>query len=208
LHFPVSNGIFFGNFTVGTVCTRGLVLKIIKIFGCGNIIMGDDGYGPAVVDRLNELYELPGNIEAIDVGTCVREYLFDYLLTDVGRPDEIIILDAVDFTEREPGDVFEIKPAEIPAKKIHDFSLHQFPTVNLLQELQENTGIQILILAAQIKHIPEEIAPGLSPAVSKAVVVASEKISKILSLSPINEIGTFSFSSKSSEGDSEGLKAK
>jgi coenzyme F420 hydrogenase subunit delta len=208
LRFPISNGSFLEKFTIGTVCTRGLALKTIKIFGCGNIIMGDDGYGPAVIDRLNGLFEVPENIEAIDVGTCIREYLFDYLLTDVGRPDEIIILDAVDFTEREPGDVFEIKPAEIPAKKIHDFSLHQFPTVNLLQELQENTGIQILILAAQIEHIPDEIAPGLSPAVSKAVEVASEKISKILSLSPINEIGTFGSSSKSSEGDSEGLKVK
>jgi len=170
--------------------------------------MGDDGYGPAVVDRLNELFDIPENIEAIDVGTCIREYLFDYLLTEVGRPDQIIILDAVDFTERERGEVFEIIPAEIPAKKIHDFSLHQFPTVNLLQEIQENTGIQILILAAQIEHIPEEIAPGLSPAMSKAVIEASEKIATILSLSPISEIDTFSLSPQHGERDSEGLKVK
>jgi coenzyme F420 hydrogenase subunit delta len=39
-----------------------------------------------------------------------------------------------------------------------------------------------LILAAQIEHIPEEIAPGLSPAMVKAVTDACEKISQILSL--------------------------
>ena len=144
--------------------------------------MGDDGYGPAVVDELNSRYTLPEGLEAIDVGTCVREYLFDYLLSEDGRPKKIIILDAVDFPDRSPGEVFQILPIEIPAKKIHDFSLHQFPTVNLLQELEQNTGIEVLILAAQIEYIPEEIAPGLSPAMSKAVTKACEKIAQILSL--------------------------
>ncbi|WP_457576846.1 hydrogenase maturation protease [Desulfomarina sp.] len=150
--------------------------KKTMIFGCGNVIMGDDGYGPAVVDELHAHYDLPENTEAVDVGTCVREYLFDYLLTEEGRPDRIIILDAVDFPDRRPGEVFQIRPDSIPAKKIHDFSLHQFPTVNLLQELEENTGINILILAAQVEYIPKEIQPGLSPAMSAAVRKACEKI--------------------------------
>lgn len=146
--------------------------------------MGDDGYGPAVADRLNQFYHLPDGVEAVDAGTTVREYLFDYLLMEEGRPERIIILDAVDFPERIPGEVFEIVPAEIPAKKIHDFSLHQFPTVNLLQELEESTKIPILILAAQIECIPDEIAPGLTPSMQKAVEKASEKIAELLSLKP------------------------
>ena len=152
------------------------------IFGCGNIIMGDDGYGPAVVDELHSRYDLPENVQAIDAGTCVREYLFDYLLSAEERPEQIMILDAVDFEERTPGEVFEILPAQIPAKKIHDFSLHQFPTVNLLQELEEHTGIKIRILAAQIEHIPDEIAPGLSSPMQQAVKRASNSIAQILSL--------------------------
>ncbi len=160
----------------------GLMHYSTMIFGCGNVIMGDDGYGPAVVDRLNCLYALPDDLQAVDVGTCVREYLFDYLLMEEGRPQRIIILDAVDFTDRSPGEVFQILPAQIPAKKIHDFSLHQFPTVNLLQELEQNTGIEVLILAAQIKYIPVEIAPGLSPAMTEAVTIACEKIAQLLSL--------------------------
>lgn len=167
---------------MGTNRTTDSVKNKIMVFGCGNIIMGDDGYGPAVVDELNSRYDLPENVHAIDAGTCVREHLFDYLLSPEERPTHIVILDAVDFNERVPGEVFEIVPAQIPAKKIHDFSLHQFPTVNLLQELEENTGIQIRILAAQIEHIPDEIAPGLSPAMEKAVKKASCKIAQILSL--------------------------
>ncbi len=151
------------------------------VFGCGNVVMGDDGYGPAVIDELNSRYELPEGVEAIDVGTCVREHLFDYVLSAEGRPDRIIILDAVDFPDRKPGDVFLIDTSAIPPKKIHDFSLHQFPTVNLLVELEQHTGIRVHILAAQVECIPEEITPGLSPAMSAAVSVACEKILQILS---------------------------
>jgi coenzyme F420 hydrogenase subunit delta len=154
---------------------------LTMIFGCGNVIMGDDGYGPAVVDMLNSQHNLPENVQAVDAGTCVREYLFDYLLSEEGRPETIIILDAVDFPNRQPGEVFQIDPSSIPPKKIHDFSLHQFPTVNLLLELEQHTGIRVIILAAQVEFIPEEIAPGLTPAMSAAVSVACDKIVQILS---------------------------
>lgn len=180
------SGKIYLNFKMHNLHKKEL-LNNVKIFGCGNIIMGDDGYGPAVVDRLNGHYLMPAHIEAIDVGTCVREYLFDYLLSADERPGMIVILDAVDFADRHPGEVFEIHPEEIPAKKIHDFSLHQFPTVNLLHELQEHTGIQVTILAAQVEYIPEEIAPGLTAAMSAAVCKAAEILSDLFSLPPIKE---------------------
>jgi coenzyme F420 hydrogenase subunit delta len=152
------------------------------IFGCGNLIMGDDGFGPAVVEELNTKHSLPESVTAIDAGTGVREYLFDYLLTAEGRPDKVIILDAVDFSDRKPGEVFKIDASSIPPKKIHDFSLHQFPTVNLLVELEEHTGMSVDILAAQVEYIPDEIEPGLSPSMKKAIPVACEQILQILSV--------------------------
>lgn len=160
----------------------GLIGRSTMVFGCGNVIMGDDGYGPAVVDRLHEQFCFPQESQAVDVGTCLRDYLFDYLLSEEGRPEQIIILDAVDFPGRDPGELFQILPSEIPAKKIHDFSLHQFPTVNLLQELEQYTGIKVLILAAQVHAIPDEIAPGLSPFMLEAVDKACEQIAQLLSL--------------------------
>jgi len=150
------------------------------IFGCGNLIMGDDGFGPVVIERLHEKYQLPEFATAIDAMTGIREYLFDYLLTEEGRPEHIIILDAVDFSDRVPGDVFLIDSSSIPAKKTHDFSLHQFPTVNLLHELEEHTGINVTIIAAQIEYIPAEIEPGLSEPMTNAVSKACEMIMQIL----------------------------
>ena len=151
------------------------------IFGCGNLIMGDDGFGPTVVEKLTNEYDLPEWATAIDAMTGIREYLFDYLLSEEGRPTHIIILDAVDFEDRKPGEVFLIDSSSIPAKKIHDFSLHQFPTVNLLQELEAHTGIKVTIIAAQAEYIPEEIEEGLSASMTKAVLEACEMIVQILS---------------------------
>ena len=150
------------------------------IFGCGNTLMGDDGFGPAVVDRLNADAALPASVEAIDAMTGVREYLFDYLLSEEGRPAHIIILDAVDFDGKAPGEIFCIESSSIPAQKIHDFSLHQFPTVNLLQELEAHTSIRVTILAAQAEYIPAEIEPGLSASMKSAVTKACEQILQIV----------------------------
>ncbi len=162
-------------------------MSSVMIFGCGNLLMGDDGFGPAVVEALAKHYTLPAGVEAVDAMTGIREYLFDYLLTEEGRPDHIIILDAVDFADRQPGEVFFIDSKAIPAKKIHDFSLHQFPTVNLLHELEQHTGIGVTIIAAQAEHIPAEIEPGLTPSMTAAVSRACEMIMHILT-TQLNEV--------------------
>ncbi len=158
----------------------GEVTPLTMIFGCGNVIMGDDGFGPAVIAALNSRYTLPDTAKAVDAGTAVRDYLFDYLLLEEGRPDEVIIVDAVDFPGKQPGEVFSIRPADIPSAKICDFSLHQFPTVNLLQELEQHTGIRVVVYAVQVEHIPEEIAPGLTPTVEAAVPLVCEAILRSL----------------------------
>jgi coenzyme F420 hydrogenase subunit delta len=150
------------------------------IFGCGNLLMGDDGFGPAVIAKLEKEQRLPESVEAVDAMTGIREYLFDYLLSEEGRPDHIIILDAVQFQDRRPGEVFCIESSSIPARKIHDFSLHQFPTVNLLQELQEHTSIRVTILAAQAEYIPLEIEPGLTASMKSAVSRACDEILRIV----------------------------
>lgn len=152
----------------------------VAVFGCGNILLGDDGFGPAVVADLQSRNDLPKHVFLEDVGTGIREYLFDFILAPELAPKQLIILDAVDFQERKPGEVFAITPATVPAQKIHDFSLHQFPTVNLLQELSEHTGAVVHIIAAQVEHIPKEIAPGLSASMREAVKEASEKVRQII----------------------------
>jgi coenzyme F420 hydrogenase subunit delta len=149
--------------------------KAVLVFGCGNILWGDDGFGPAVAEYLQKNYTLPDDVLVSDVGTSIRDILFDLVLSEQ-KPKKIIIVDAVEYPNHEPGEVFEIPVEGIPDKKTSDFSLHQFPTVNMLQELKDHSGMEVKILVAQVQHIPEEVTPGLTPAVEQAVVAAAERI--------------------------------
>jgi len=146
--------------------------KPTLVLGCGNVLFGDDGFGCAVVDYVVANYEVPEAVCLLDVGTGVRKLLFTLCLSPV-RPQRLIILDAID-AGRNPGEVFEIDPAEIPLAKLDDFSLHQLPTSNLLRELQETCGVEVRVLACQTGPLPEEVCAGLSEAVSRAVPQAAE----------------------------------
>jgi coenzyme F420 hydrogenase subunit delta len=150
-----------------------LFSKPILIFGCGNVLFGDDGFGPLVIEHLQKHFPLPSSVGAFDVGTSIGDILFDFLLSP-RRPSHIFIVDAVSAPNRAPGELFELEIQELPASKSVDFSLHQFPSVNLLLELRDDAGIQVQILAVQASRIPDAVEPGLSPAVEAAVPGACE----------------------------------
>lgn len=149
----------------------------VVVFGCGNVLLGDDGFGPAVIEQLLQS-ELPASVLALDVGTSIREHLLDYLMLPSLRPQMLIVVDAG--VGGQPGQVRQCGPAELPAAKIHDFSLHQFPTVNLLAELQAETGIEVVLLLAQTAALPEQVAPGLSPLMRASVLEASARIARLI----------------------------
>jgi coenzyme F420 hydrogenase subunit delta len=46
--------------------------KSTLVFGWGNILFGDDGFGPAVVKYLQDNYPLPEEVLALDAGTSYR----------------------------------------------------------------------------------------------------------------------------------------
>ena len=146
------------------------------ILGVGNPLFGDDGFGPAVVEELENRGRLPAGTVALDVGTGVREILFNLLLSDV-RPKNIIIIDALD-CGRSPGDVFKVAIDEVPAIKKHDFSLHLAPSLNLLKELKESGRVEVDIIACQPESIPEIVRVGLSAPVAGAVKETADYLTK------------------------------
>lgn len=154
--------------TEGHPVIEELFTKPILIFGCGNLLFGDDGFGPEVIEHLHQQYPLPHAAGAFDVGTSISDILFDFLLSPV-RPSHLFIVDAVSAPNRNPGELFEMEIQDLPAAKSVDFSLHQFPSVNLLQELRDFAGIQVRVLAVQAARIPEAVQPGLSPEVRAAI---------------------------------------
>ncbi len=145
----------------------------ILILGVGNILFGDDGFGPEVVARLEREYALPDDVCAMDAGTGVRKILFTLALSP-SRPEHVIVVDAVDRNGIR-GQVTEISLEDIPAQKVDDFSMHQAPTSNLLRELRDS-GTRVTVLACDVGHVPAEIRMGLSPAVAEAVSISCRQI--------------------------------
>ena len=154
----------------------------IVIFGCGNILLGDDGFGPAVIKALSESDLLPRQVQAYDAGTAIREYLLDYLLLPSLRPDLLIVVDTAYSPGDSPGRVRVQGVDAMSACKIHDFSLHQFPTVNLLAELEKETRVQVIVVTVQPATCTAALTQELSPAVASAVAQACLKIQHLISV--------------------------
>lgn len=145
-----------------------LFSKPILVFGCGNILFGDDGFGPAVIDNLHRHYDVPESVLAVDVGTSIRELLFDLLLAP-SKPSSIFIVDAVYQPHREPGELFEVEPHTISSGGLDDFSLHHFPSSGLIQELRQLAGVNVRTLAVQVKRVPDQVRPGISREVETSI---------------------------------------
>ncbi len=148
--------------------------KAVLVLGCGNVLFGDDGFGPAVARFLQEHVDPPQDACVIDAGTGVREILFDIVLSD-RRPQKIIIVDAVD-KGLGPGELLRAPIDFVPLNKLHDFSVHQIPTSNLLYELRDSCGVDVELFACQVQDIPQSVCPGLSVPVQAAVPRAAEMI--------------------------------
>lgn len=145
------------------------------ILGCGNILYGDDGFGPDVAEYLISHYKIPDYAEVFNLGLSTRGFIFDILLSQQ-RPKRIVIVDAVSYQDKKPGEIFNIPLDNLCHEKVDDFSFHQGPTSNLLKELRDLCGLDVDIIAAQPEVIPEEMMRGLSDPLKRAVPQAAALI--------------------------------
>ena len=150
-------------------CTRRTV-----ILGCGNILLGDDGFGPEVIKCLQTRYPPPADVALVDAGTGVVDLLFNITLSEV-KPERIILVDAMG-RNLPPGTVSVLPLESVQGQEIRTYSQHQIPTSSLLKDLHEISGIEISLLTVEPENIPQEIQTGLSPIVGHAVLQACDFI--------------------------------
>lgn len=139
------------------------------MLGLGNVLLGDEGVGVRVVERLQKLYEFPQEVQVLDGGTLALD-----LLPYVEDADRLLVIDALEMTAR-PGTVARLEGDEVPAFLSVKVSPHQI-------------GLADLLAAARLRGLyPEELVlwgvqPGelkvgleLSPPVATQVEVLIEK---------------------------------
>ena len=139
----------------------------VLVLGCGNVLLGDDGLGPAVIGCLQSRYRLPDDVCIVDTGTAVRDLLCTIALSPV-KPQRIVVIDAAD-RGKNPGEV-TVETVE-NALTLHNsaLSVHLLPTLSLLTELTECCGVDVKLVTVQPANVPEVVCPGLSPPVEAAV---------------------------------------
>lgn len=129
-------------------------MKSILILGVGNILLGDEGVGIRVVEKIKNEYHLPDNVEVMDGGTLGLK-LIPYL---EGR-EALFIIDAIDRGGR-PGEIFRIEAEEIDdVYNSHKLSTHQIGLreVLALSRLQRILPKRVCLFGIQ----PQSVEVGL-----------------------------------------------
>ncbi|MDH5718395.1 MAG: HyaD/HybD family hydrogenase maturation endopeptidase [Spirochaetia bacterium] len=103
----------------------------ILILGVGNILLKDEGIGVHIINKLNEQYKFPDNVEILDGGT-----LGLYLMPKLEEGfDIVMVIDALK-TEDKPGSIYRFSMEDIPYKFPNKISPHEiglFETLTLVQ---------------------------------------------------------------------------
>jgi hydrogenase 3 maturation protease len=130
----------------------------VVIVGIGNILRGDDGFGPRLVE------EVQGQVEAvcIDAGAAPENYLGRVVREN---PDTILFVDAVHLGLAS-GRFTVLNKSEIlkTGFTTHDLSLHLL--IEHL-EFQTSAGIYLLGVQPQIMAFGEEMSEPVQAAVTK-----------------------------------------
>lgn len=148
----------------------------ILIFGAGNLILSDEGFGVHFVNYMAEHYLLPENVELYDGGTLgiMVTHKFE-------EADKVFLVDIVDAAG---------KPGEIHRYVKEDIMLNKIP----VKMSPHQIGIQEMLLISEMRGacpddltffgiIPESLEPGneLSPALQDGLARIASMVAAELS---------------------------
>ena len=146
----------------------------VLVLGVGNPLMGDDGFGLALLEHLRRSAGWPADVTLMDGGTWGMN-----LLPDIEDADALLILDAVD-AGREPGALVTLGRDQLPKYVAQKLSPHQVDLRDVLA-LAELRG-HLPTRAAAVGIQPYRIALGteLSPTAAARLDAAADAACAIL----------------------------
>jgi len=130
------------------------------VLGAGNLLLADDGVGIHAIRRLQEVAELPPEVEILDGGTLGMNLL--HYIEDVAR---LLIVDALEL-DAPPGTLARVAGDEVPAYFSVKMSPHQIGIPDMLASarLRDLYPPQVVVWGVQPGTI--EVSLDLSPPVA------------------------------------------
>ena len=139
------------------------------LVGCvGNVLRGDDGFGPAVAERLS----LPGDAKVVETGIGGIALLQE-LMTGW---DGLVLVDAVDSGDA-PGTVTATVPEVRDGGHVPDVHLANPQRVLAMAKGLGVLPARIVIVGCQPSEV-DELGEGLSPPVERAVDTAAREVER------------------------------
>lgn len=114
----------------------------IVLFGIGNVLHGDDGLGPLLMERLNSRV----NAVCINAEAAPEKYIGKVVKEN---PDTLLIIDAVHLG-KQPGEYEIVNPESLCQT---GFTTHDIPLTMLFNYLKEETNAHIYILGVQPQNV-------------------------------------------------------
>jgi len=133
------------------------------VLGLGNPLMGDDGLGLAVLERLVEEWDFSPPVQLVDGGTWGMN-----LLPLIEDAEQLILLDAIR-TGAAPGTVIELERAELPRYLAHKLSPHQIDLKEVLALAELRGTLPGTVAAIGAEPAAVELMYHLSPVLEQRV---------------------------------------
>jgi hydrogenase maturation protease len=152
-------------------------MKNIKVLGVGNALVGDDGFGPRVIEELQKR-EIPSNVELIDAGVGGIA-----ILSWIEDADKIIIIDSVQTGNEPVGTVYCFTDKEMPPSDMFMLSLHDLNLVDTINigKIVQKMPEEIIIYGVEVKRVAEytrDLTPEVEAAIGEVIDLVMEEIKK------------------------------
>ena len=145
----------------------GVRTRRLLVAGVGNVLRGDDGFGPAVTQRLAHL---PEGAEVIETGIGGIALLQELM----AGCDGLVLIDALD-RGAPPGTVFTIVPEVGEGVHVPDVHLANPERVLSMAKAMGVLPERVLIVGCQVAEV-DALGEGLSPQVERALATAVTRV--------------------------------
>ena len=139
----------------------------VAIVGIGNVMKGDDGFGPALIEELRTKVNAP----CIDAGSAPENYVG---VIAGESPDTVLLLDAADLG-KDPGQYDILEEDEILKS---GFTTHDLSAGMFMEYLKKRTGANIYLLGIQPENVSfgNEISGKIKAALPKVAQIIKEAL--------------------------------
>ncbi|BCG46318.1 Hydrogenase maturation protease [Citrifermentans bremense] len=150
----------------------------VLIYGAGNLILSDEGFGVHFVRHMEETYRIPENVELYDGGTLGIMVHFKF-----EEADRVILVDVVQ-AEGEPGDIFRYEREDIMLKNIpvkmspHQIGLQEMLLISEMRDAPKPDLTFFGIVAGSLEP-GDQLTPPLQAGLEKVAQLVIEELDKV-----------------------------